>query len=638
MGKYEKLARDIVKNIGGKENIKSVTHCITRLRFQLKDEKKANDEVLKNMEGVVTIMHSAGQYQVVIGNHVPQVYADVCEVSGINNEVESETADSPKGLFNKLIDVISGCFQPILGPLVASGIIKGLNALLAFILGQDYTASGTYAVLNAIGDTVFYFLPIILGYTAAKKFKLNIIVGMLIGGALCYPAIQADAISAVGEAMGSIPVIGDYFSKFVGIPFVAANYTSSVVPVLVIVGFAALIQKYVKRIIPEMLQNFFVPFFVMIISLPVGLLVIGPVISLLTDLLSQGFASIYSFSPIISGLVVGFAWQILVIFGLHWAIIPLALVNIEMLGFDTILVGQFGTTFALTATLGAMYFKMKDKNKKSLVVPAMISGFCGVTEPGIYALALPAKKPFIYSCIAAAIGGGLFTFLGGQQFIIGGLGIFGTVSFISPAGDATSMYYSFACIAVSAIIAFLLTYFFWNDKTELTNLEKKNEKLNEMTKDIILSPMTGKVISLKELKDDAFAQGALGDGVGIIPSDGKVISPVDGTITILFPTLHAIGITSESGVEMLIHIGIDTVQMNGNGFTAHVKQGDKVKRGQQLLTVDLKSIEKAGYLTETPIIITNSNDLVDIIMTDKKEIKANEELITVLFGFVLINC
>lgn len=629
MGKYKKLAEDIIKNVGGKENIKSVTHCITRLRFQLNDEKKAKDETLKNMDGVVTVMHSAGQYQVVIGNHVPQVYAAVCEVSGINGEIQTDTNDSPQGLFNKLIDIISGCFQPILGPLCASGIIKGLNALLAFLIGETYSASGTYDILNAVGDTVFYFLPIILGYTAAKKFKVNVVVGMLIGGALCYPNIQLSTLSAAGKALGSIPFIGDYYSTFMGIPFVAANYTTSVVPVLVIVGFAAWIQKISKKIIPEMLQNFFVPFFVLIISLPVGLLIIGPIISLFTDLLSQGFASVYAFSPVISGLVVGFAWQILVVFGLHWAIIPLAMVNIETLGYDTILVGQFGTTFALTATIAAMYFKMKDKNKKSLALSTVISGFCGVTEPGIYGFALPEKKPFIYSCIAAAIGGGLFTFLGGQQYIIGGLGIFGTVSFISQEGDATSMYYSFACIIVSMIVAFLLTYFFWNDNTEVKSVNKDESK--KMTKEIITSPMTGKVIPLSELKDDAFAQGALGEGVGIIPTNGKVVSPVDGTISVLFHTLHAIGITSESGVEILIHIGLDTVQMNGNGFTAHVKQGDKVKKGQQLISVDLKAIEKAGYSTQTPVIITNSKDLLEVIETEKKEIKANDELIKVLF-------
>lgn len=630
MAKYEELAKEIIKYVGGAENVNSVSHCITRLRFRLKDESKADDTALKNLSGVVTVMHSAGQYQVVIGNHVPMVYAEVCEVGGFTNEslTNNEEEEAPKGIFNKLIDIVTGCFQPVLGPLCASGIIKGLNALLAFLLGESFSASGTYAVLNAIGDAIFYFFPIILGYTAAKKFKVNVVVGMLIGAALCYPTIQADTLSAAGEAMGNLPFVGNYFATFMGVPFVAANYTTTVVPVIIIVAFAAFIQKYANKWIPEMLRNFFVPFFVLIISVPIGLLIIGPVVSAFTTLLTDGFAAIYNFSPVVSGLVVGFAWQILVIFGLHWAIIPLAIMNIGNMGYDTILVGQFGTTFALTAALLAMCLKMKDKNKRTLVVPAIISGFFGVTEPGIYGFALPEKKPFIFSCIAAAIGGGVFTFLGGQQYVIGGLGIFGTVSFISESGDPTSMYYSFICIAVSMIIGFLLTYFFWSDHT---NEESQITLNNKENKEIIASPLTGNVIPLKNVKDDAFAQGALGNGIGIIPSEGKVVSPVDGTISVLFPTLHAIGITSDSGVELLIHIGLNTVQLNGEGFKAHVKQGDKVRKGQLLLDIDLKAIEKAGYSTETPIIITNTKDMLDILPTDKKNVIRNDDLITVVF-------
>lgn len=630
MAKYEKLAKEIIKYVGGAENVNSVSHCITRLRFRLKDESKADDTALKNLSGVVTVMHSAGQYQVVIGNHVPMVYAEVCEVGGFTNEslTNNEEEDAPKGIFNKLIDIVTGCFQPVLGPLCASGIIKGLNALLAFLLGESFSASGTYAVLNAIGDAIFYFFPIILGYTAAKKFKVNVVVGMLIGAAFCYPTIQADTLSAAGEAMGNLPFVGNYFATFMGVPFVAANYTTTVVPVIIIVAFAAFIQKYANKWIPEMLRNFFVPFFVLIISVPIGLLIIGPVVSAFTSLLTDGFAAIYNFSPVVSGLVVGFAWQILVIFGLHWAIISLAIMNIGNMGYDTILVGQFGTTFALTAALLAMCLKMKDKNKRTLVVPAIISGFFGVTEPGIYGFALPEKKPFIFSCIAAAIGGGVFTFLGGQQYVIGGLGIFGTVSFISESGDPTSMYYSFICIAVSMIVGFLLTYFFWSDHT---NEESQITLNNKENKEIIASPLTGNVIPLKNVKDDAFAQGALGNGIGIIPSEGKVVSPVDGTISVLFPTLHAIGITSDSGVELLIHIGLNTVQLNGEGFKAHVKQGDKVRKGQLLLDIDLKAIEKAGYSTETPIIITNTKDMLDILPTDKKNVIRNDDLITVVF-------
>lgn len=259
------------------------------MRFRLKDESKANDDALKNNPGVVTVMKSAGQYQVVIGNHVPLVYADVCELAGISNDKPQEEV-APQGAFNKLIDIISGCFQPILGPLCAAGIIKGLNALLVFILGTSFNNSGTYMVLNAIGDSIFNFLPIILGYTAAKKFNVNVVVGMIIGATLCYPTIQTDTLSAAVKAIGTLPMIGDYYTKFIGIPFVSGNYTSTVVPVICIVALAAQIQKLAKKYVPEMLQNFFVPFFVLIISLPIGLLVIGPVVSLLTSILSNIFA------------------------------------------------------------------------------------------------------------------------------------------------------------------------------------------------------------------------------------------------------------------------------------------------------------------------------------------------------------
>ena len=576
----------------------------------------------------------------------------MCGIGNETREKEAAGEEAPKGAFNKLIDIVSGCFQPILGPLCASGIIRGLNALLVFLLGTSYNTSGTYLILNAIGDAIFYFLPVILGYTAARKFNVNVVVGMIIGGSLCYPSIQADALSAAGEAIGSIPFIGDYYSRFIGIPFVPANYTSSVVPVLIIVALAALIQKYAKKLIPEAFQNFFVPFFVLLISLPIGFLIIGPVISMLTELLSQGFAAVYSFSPIISGLLVGFAWQILVIFGLHWAIVPLAMVNIENLGYDTILVGQFGTTFALTAALLAMCIKMKDKKKRSLAVPMIISGFCGVTEPGIYGYALPEKKPFIFSCIAAAIGGGVFTFLGGRQYVVGGLGIFGTVSFIDQQiGDATSMYYSFVCILVSMVIGFLLTYFFWKDTSVEAAAEGTTGGAAEIpvssgtegadkaeavkfalkSEEIVGAPMSGEVLPLEELKDEAFSSGVMGKGAGIEPSEGKVVSPVDGTVSTLFPTLHAVGITSDSGTEILIHVGMDTVQLDGEGFEAHVKQGDKVKKGQLLLDVDLKLLREKGYSTQTPVLVVNPDDMSEIQVTDQKQTAVNDDFITVHF-------
>ena len=627
MSKYENLAKEILENVGGKENINSLTHCVTRLRFRLKDESKANDEALKNNPGVVTVMKSAGQYQVVIGNHVPLVYADVCELAGISNGTQQVEEEAPQGLFNKLIDIISGCFQPILGPLCAAGIIKGLNALLVFILGSSFNNSGTYMILNAIGDSIFNFLPIILGYTAAKKFNVNIIVGMIIGATLCYPTIQTDTLSAAGKAIGTLPFIGSYYTKFIGITFVSGNYTSTVVPVICIVALAAQIQKIAKKFVPEMLQNFFVPFFVLIISLPIGLLVIGPVVSLLTTVLSNMFAGLYAFSPIVTAFVIGALWQCLVIFGLHWALVPMAMVNIGNLGYDTILPGMLGTTFAATGVLAAMYLKLKDENKKALAIPGVISAFCGVTEPAIYGFLLPEKTPFVFSCIGGAVGGAIMGTVAVKQYVIGGLGIFSVVNFISPKGNATGMIVSLIAGAVSLVVGFVLTMNFYKTNDQ----QVENKEVTKLEEETILAPIKGEVKPIEESSDAAFASGALGKGVVILPEEGKVYAPVTGTVTVLFPSLHAIGITSDAGVELLIHIGINTVQLNGEGFTAHIKQGDQIKQGQLLVEFDMNKIKEAGYTLETPVLVTNYADLKEVKNTNASSVQLQETLMEVKY-------
>lgn len=627
MSKYENLAKEILENVGGKENINSLTHCVTRLRFRLKDESKANDEALKNNPGVLTVMKSAGQYQVVIGNHVPLVYADVCELAGISNGTQQVEEEAPQGLFNKLIDIISGCFQPILGPLCAAGIIKGLNALLVFILGSSFNNSGTYMILNAIGDSIFNFLPIILGYTAAKKFNVNVIVGMIIGATLCYPTIQTDTLSAAGKAIGTLPFIGSYYTKFIGIPFVSGNYTSTVVPVICIVALAAQIQKIAKKFVPEMLQNFFVPFFVLIISLPIGLLVIGPVVSLLTTVLSNMFAGLYAFSPIVTAFVIGALWQCLVIFGLHWALVPMAMVNIGNLGYDTILPGMLGTTFAATGVLAAMYLKLKDENKKTLAIPGVISAFCGVTEPAIYGFLLPEKTPFVFSCIGGAVGGAIMGTVAVKQYVIGGLGIFSVVNFISPKGNATGMIVSLIAGAVSLVVGFVLTMIFYKTNDQ----QVENKEVTKLEEETILAPIKGEVKPIEESSDAAFASGALGKGVVILPEEGKVYAPVTGTVTVLFPSLHAIGITSDAGVELLIHIGINTVQLNGEGFTAHIKQGDQIKQGQLLVEFDMNKIKEAGYTLETPVLVTNYADLKEVKNTNASSVQLQETLMEVKY-------
>lgn len=630
MGKYYDLAQKIVDNVGGKENINSLTHCITRLRFKLKDEGKANDDILKNMDGVVTVMKSGGQYQVVIGNHVPAVYEDVLSIAGISSDSEQESSGG--NLFNRLIDILSGCFQPFLGALAAAGMVKGLNALLVFLKLYSNT-SGTYTMLNGIGDAIFFFMPVILGYTAGRKFNLNPMVGIVIGAALCYPSVQGSALQTAFETTAGAGAAAPYsllglpaYTTFLGIPWVGAGYTSSVVPIIFIVAFAAQIQKLFKKIIPEVVQTFLVPFFVLLIALPIGFLVIGPIISMLTDLLSTGFSSLMEFSPALYGLILGFFWQVLVIFGLHWSVVPLAIMQITQEGFSQVLVGSFAASFAQTAVVMAMFFKLNDKKIKALCPPAIISGIFGVTEPAIYGITLPKKTPFIFSMIGAAAGGLYLMINGVTSYTMGGLGIFGVLNFIN-GDDASGVLHSFIAIGIAVAIGFLLTFFFWKDEV-VTEETKENTATQKAMKEAVLSPVKGRVLPLSKASDQAFAQGALGKGVLIEPTEGIVRAPFDGTIMTLFPTKHAIGLISDQGMELLIHIGMDTVQLEGQGFEAKVAQGDKVKKGQVLVTFDMEAIKAAGYSVETPIIVTNTGDYLDIVETQDQEVTSNDTLIT----------
>lgn len=388
MGKYEALAKDIVANVGGKENVISVINCITRLRFKLRDEKKANTDVLKNMDGVVTVMQSGGQYQVVIGNHVPEVRADVDAVLGV---LDTSPADSTQkgNLFDQFVELISGIFQPILAPLAAAGMIKGVNAILSFALGQSFQASATYAVFNAMGDGLFLFLPIFIGYTSMKKFNGSPFVGMMIAAALVYPGFVDGTVAKTFAESGGLSLFGIPFS----VP--TAGYGSSVMPIIAITAFAAFLEHQLKKIIPDVVKLFLTPFFTAIISIPLGFLVIGPVMNLASDALGKGLLALQGFNPIIFGLVLGFAWQVLVMFGLHWAIVPFAIIALAKGEPTALLIAASVASFAQTGAVGAVMLKTKDKRLRELAIPAFISGWFGVTEPAIYGITLPKKRPFL---------------------------------------------------------------------------------------------------------------------------------------------------------------------------------------------------------------------------------------------------
>ena len=616
--KYEQLAKDIIKNVGGKENVNSLTHCVTRLRFKLKDESEANTDVLKNMDGVVTVVKSGGQYQVVIGNHVPDVYSDVMAVAGLT-EGGNEEIEEKMSIFNRFIDIISGVFQPVLGVLAATGMIKGINAILISANLLKATDS-TYMIMNAIGDCLMYFFPVFLGFTAAKKFKVNQFLGMAIGAALVYP----DIVGLAGQNV-----------KFFGIPVImpASGYASTVIPIILSIFLASKVEKFFKKIIPDVVKTFLVPFCSLLVVVPLTFIVVGPVATWAANLLGNVTIAIYNFSPVIAGLFIGGFWQIFVMFGLHWGLVPIAINNIAVFGSDPIVATSVAVCFAQTGVVLAILAKTKDKKLKSLCIPAAISGIFGVTEPAIYGVTLPRKKPFILSCIGGAVTGGIMGLFQTRLYASGAMGLFVIPTCINPEGIDRGFWGIIIATIVGLVAGFALMFFTKLDENNEINTVCKNTGSNDkalVNEEVLVSPLKGEIISLSEVQDAAFASGALGKGIAIKPAEGKVIAPADGIVTTFFPTGHALGITTDKGAEILIHVGIDTVQLEGKFFTPKVSQGAKVKKGDILLELDIKEIEKAGYSTITPVIITNTADYLDVVEIDKKQVNYKENLLTVI--------
>ncbi len=621
--KYDGLARIIIQNVGGKDNIQSITHCVTRLRFKLADESKANTDILKGTDGIVTVIQSGGQYMVVIGNHVPQVFDAVINVGHLESksalagggDSEGGEKQSP---FNAFISIITSVFTPFLGVLCACGIVKGVLALLVAV-GTLSEKSGTYNFLYSLGDSAFYFLPPILGMTAAKKFKIPEMEGMILGLALVYPYLTG----------------GDYvITNLFGIPVTmppSGNYTSSVIPIILAVAFAGWFEnKVVKKIVPDVIKLFAVPLITTFVTFSLTLWIIGPVASGIANILALFFNTINAISPVLMGAVVGFFWQILVMFGLHWSLVPIAMSNLSTSGQDIILVAMVGTTFAQTGACLGIWAKTKDKKIKSLAPAAVISGIAGVTEPAIYGLTLPKKAPFFRTCAIAGVAGAVLCTMGVKAFQMAGMGIFAYPAYVNSATqDASGMFVTIAVTLVCVAVGLVSELIFYKDEVPA---KKENAKAaaNGSKEETIVSPVKGEVKPLSEIADEAFSSEAMGKGIAIVPTEGKVYAPADGTITTLFPTGHAVGIRTEKGAEILIHIGMDTVKLNGEGFKKIKAQGDKVKKGDLLLEFDLDLIKSKGYVIDTPVIITNTDDYADVIPTDALTVEKGSDIITLL--------
>lgn len=469
---YTDLAKDIVAHVGGKDNISSLKHCVTRLRFSLKDESKADDAYLKQRDGIVTVVKAGGQYQVVIGNHVPDVYEAVQKVAGItgSGSLDIDEGDEVvKGnLFDQFVALVSSIFQPMLGALSAAGMLKGLVALMA-AFGMPKT-DGAYVVLNAVGDGFFQFLPIILAYNASKRFKMNKFTAMAVAFALVYPNIAA---SFTGDAPlytlfeGTV-IESPVYATFFGLPiiFPASSYLQTVLPIILAVYVGSKIERFFNNVIPDVVKVFIVPFFTLLITVPLAFIVIGPLMTWASDLVGAIFQGVYGFSPLLFGALLGATWQVMVMFGLHWGLVPIAILDFANKGWSTILVATVAICFAQAGSLLNIFFRTKEEKVKQLTIPAFISALFGVTEPAIYGITLPMRTPFVMTCVAGAIQGAFLSFFDTTGFTMGGLGLFAIPSYITPnpvpegaSADPNNIWYFLIAIVMSFVLGFVFTQF-----------------------------------------------------------------------------------------------------------------------------------------------------------------------------------
>lgn len=622
-----KLAEDIVRNVGGKENISSLEHCVTRLRFVLKDNSAANTDTIKQMNGVMTVVISGGQYQVVIGNKVKDVFREVMDVlgasfaSGKEQENGGAAADAKKkSAFNRFVDIIVGTISPLLGLLAASGIIKGLLGLASALHWLEPT-DGTYLLLNALGDSLFYFLPIIVGFSAGRKFNGNPFIPAVIGAALVYPAI----VEAVNQGQSL---------TFAGIPIVLQKYASSLFPVMMAAWLAAKVEKWLERKLHAAIKLIFVPLITLVVVGTLTFLAVGPVLSIFSQGLADATMWIYNLSPVIAGVILGALWQLIVIFGLHYAFIPVLINNITTLHFDPVNAILNVTVWAQVGAALGVFLKAKNQKVRSIAGPAAFSAFLGVTEPAIYGVSLPYKKPFVMAGIGGGIAGGIAAAMGTKMYGFGGTGIFASPLFINPEGLDTG-FYGFVISSLTAmVLATILTYLFaYKDKPD-TAADAPNSTPSNANHQIttaipgntvkeVYNPLQGTIIPLSEVNDEAFASGAMGSGYAVIPHDNKVYAPFDGTVLTVVHSKHAIALVSDSGVELLIHMGINTVKLKGAPFEIKVQENGVVKKGQLLAIVDWELIERENYATMTPVIVTNAAEQRSVELKAEQHKTAN---------------
>lgn len=619
---YEKLAVDIINAVGGKKNIIKASRCATRLRLVLKETTNEAKENVSGLTGVITVVENGGQFQVVIGTHVGKVFDKVA--SELNLDSNAIEEDAPKtSILNRIIATMSAVFAPFIYILAAAGILQGCLILINMV-NPSFSSTGTYEVLSFMSWAPFTFLPIFIAITASKHFKCNMFIAVACCAALVSPTwAEIASRIAAGESI-----------RFLGISLAETTYTSSVLPPLFLVWILSYVERFVDKKLPEVIKALFTPFICMVVMVPLTILVIGPLSDSLATGIANGYNYLYNLAPAVAAAVIGGLWQIVVIFGVHWGVTPMCLANYDLYGMDTF---QAFQTMAVVAQAGAVFgvfIKARNKQTKNIALSAGVTGIFGITEPAIYGVNLRFKKPFICGCIAGAVGAVVGSFFNIAYYAYAGLpGLLTVVNAITPdnsksiigmlLGAAISF---FGAIALVQIVGIGEKEIEQKKEDRIAKVKEGQPVLNIGVKEI-KSPISGKVIELEKVNDPVFSSGAMGKGVAIEPVDNKVYAPFNGTIEFIADTKHAIGLLSEDGVEVLIHVGMDTVKMNGRGFNVKAAVNSKVKVGDLLLEFDRNIIEKEGYSLITPVVITNADNYEDKALCINEEVKNGKSII-----------
>ncbi|HCY8997430.1 TPA: PTS glucose transporter subunit IIA [Enterococcus faecalis] len=615
---YQAIAKEILKDVGGKDNIVDVTHCYTRLRFVLKDTKQANKEALLQTEGVISVVESGGQYQVVLGNKVAHVYNALEPLLAQQLTTKTSTKEK-KSLGNRILNTVAAIFTPVVPAIAASGMLKGILAIAVMVANNFYQVDlkplNTYIILSAASDALFYFMPVILGYSAAKVFKTNEYIAMVIGATLCYPTI----VSLMTEE-SAVTLFGLHVTK--------ANYVSTVIPIILAIFMLAYVQRFLEKVIPEVLKIIMVPTLSLLLMIPATLLLFGPIGIYLGDGVNWLYYYIMNFSPILLGGFIGGIWCVLVIFGAHRGLVPIGINDVARTGRQNLLAFAGAANFSQAGAAFGVFVRTKNKDLKAVAASATVTALFGITEPAIYGANLRLKKPMIYAVASGAAGGALMGWGGSYGTAFANQGLL-TIPVYAEAGTKAFICYLLGC-GIAFFGAFLLTIFLGFNDLPLDESRQepglKTETGTVKEKQRIQAPVQGQLVSLDQINDEVFASQQMGKTLAIYPTEEQIVSPGNGQVTALYPTHHAIGLKLDNGAEILLHIGINTVELKGRGFERFVKAGERVRLGQKLLSFDKQIIQAAGYDPTVLVIVTNTAEMAVIETTKQTEITPQTNL------------